>query len=120
MIWLLLFCIWLAWIVYRRRAWAIGRTRFAGIPRGKQIALSIGASILGPAMLLGGLMLLEAGGAFKGSLSIPSLAAITMLGVAFIELQMAAVAITGSLVSDTVTAAKRPSSKIAEPEEDIK
>src|SRR5687768_8773775 len=112
------FCLWLVWILWRRPAWAAGRTRFAGIRRGKRIALSIGASVLGPAMLLGGLILLEAGGAFKGSLSIPSLAAITILGVGFIELQLAAVSITGSLVSDTVTAPKRPSSKIAEQEED--
>jgi hypothetical protein len=109
---------WMAWIFYRRRAWANNRTRFAPIPRSKRIAMSIAASILGPALLLTGLMIMDGAGMFKGEMSVPTLAVVALLGIAFIELQMAAVAITGSLVADTVTANRRPSSKIAAQEEE--
>ena len=80
--------------------------------------MSVGAAVLGPALLLGGLVLLDLSGAFQGTLSLPTLASITALGIGFIELQMAAVAITGSLVADSVTAPRRPSSKMEEPEDE--
>jgi hypothetical protein len=110
--------VWFAWIAWRRTAWVSGRHRFARVPRGRRVALSVGATILGPAILLGGLVLLDASGAFHGNLSILSLASVTILGLGFIELQMAAVAITGSLVADSVTASRRASSKMEESEEE--
>lgn len=121
MIWLQMLpvlCIWLAWIFWRRRTWTAARDRFSAIPRGKRIALSLAASILGPALLLAGLVLLDWAFGLTGTLTVPTLASIVILGVGFIELQMAAVAITGSLVADNVTAHRRPSSKLEESEED--
>jgi hypothetical protein len=117
-IWLGLFAVWMAWIFWRKSAWAEGRTRFAPITRGKRVAMSIAASILGPALLLIGLVILDSVGMFEGQMSVPALCAVAVLGIVFIELQMVAVAITGSLVADTVTANRRPSSKIAETEDE--
>jgi hypothetical protein len=65
-----------------------------------------------------GLILLDMAFGIEEQLSLPSLASILVLGIGFIEVQMAAVALTGSLVSDNVTAKRRPSSKMEEPEED--
>ena len=110
--------IWLAWILWRKNAWVEGRSKFARIPRGRRIAMSVGAAVLGPALLLGGLVLLDLSGAFQGSLSLPTLASIAALGIGFIEIQMAAVSITGSLVADAVTASRRPSSKMEETEDE--
>jgi hypothetical protein len=112
-IWLL-FAIWLAWTFYRKRSWAEGRMRYAAIPRGRRIAMSVGAAILAPAILLAGLLLLSG----IGAPATVTYAIVALLGVIFIEIQMAAVAITGSLVADTVTANRRPSSKIAAQEEE--
>jgi hypothetical protein len=121
MIWLQMapiVCVWLAWIFWRRTRWADKRKKFGKIPRGHRIALSLGAAILGPAMLMVGLILLDMAFGIEGQLSLPSLASILVLGIGFIEVQMAAVALTGSLVSENVTAKRRPSSKMEEPEED--
>lgn len=121
MIWLQMapvLCVWLAWIFWRRTRWADKRQEFAKIPRGKRIALSLGAAILGPAILMAGLILLDMAFGMTGKLSLPSIISILILGIGFIELQMAAVALTASLASDNVTATRRASSKMEEPEED--
>ena len=120
MIWLQMLpvlAVWLGWIAWRRSNWAEGRFRYGKVPRAKRIWLSIGATVLGPAMLLGGLVLMDSAGVFSGNLSIPAMLAILVLGLAFIELQMVAVAVTGSLVYDSVTASRGTSSKMEEQEE---
>jgi hypothetical protein len=111
-------CIWLAWIIWRRATWAEAKRRYASIPRSRRILMSVLASVAGPAILLAGLVLIDLAGGFKGSLSIPTLGSVAVLGFGFIELQMAAVAISGSLVADSVTAPNRASSKMKEQEED--
>jgi len=121
MIWLQMapvLCAWLAWIFWRRKRWADRRHEFARIPRGRRIALSLGAAVLGPAILMAGLIVIDMTLGVEGRMSLPSLASILVLGIGFIELQMAAVALTGSLASENVTAKRRPSSKMEESEKD--
>jgi len=121
MIWLQMapvLCVWLAWIFWRRTRWANKRNEFVRIPRGRRIALSLGAAILGPAILMAGLILLDMTFGVEGKLSIPSLISILFLGIGFIELHVAAFTLTASLASENVTANRRASSKMEEPEED--
>lgn len=109
--------VWLAWLVFRRKAWMEGRRRFEGQPRSRRILLSIGAVILGPAMLLSGLVLLNASIGLEGDIAPVGLLLVAILGIGFIELQMVAVSITGSLVADSVTRSERPPSIMKEEDE---
>lgn len=106
MVWLHTFPAFLLWLAY---AWAIRRRMYGSRwlrswPRGARTAASIGAVLLSLAVLAVGWQILASQEWVRPEgLSPGGLAVITLMGLAFVHLQMLATALTLSLVTNAET-----------------
>ncbi len=105
------FVLWLAYIYLMRNSVQAGRQRYARQTRRRRALAMVGSIFAALAVLLVGMLMLSLpilGN--EGGLSAMGVAFITVMGLAFIQLEMTALALTLSLALERETATPRPAS----------
>jgi hypothetical protein len=95
------FAVWVAYAVIRRRWMRESRRRLAAVPRGVRIARMFAALFGSLAVLFAGMWCISALGWLDGGMTLAGFIAVTLVGLAFVHLQMAATVLTLSLATET-------------------